>query len=78
MREAVCGPSTLAVLASTGPGCVAWGSRAAFRKQWRMHSASGSCKINVSGRLSGKLCSRERIPGLPVLAWARILPGEVP
>jgi hypothetical protein len=45
MREAVCGPSTLAVLASTGPGCVAWGSRAAFRMRSARDPAGapGSC-----------------------------------
>jgi hypothetical protein len=48
------------------------------RKQRRLHSASGSCKIKVSGRLSGKLCSREHVPGLCVLAWARVLPGQLP
>jgi hypothetical protein len=37
-----------------------------------------SCKIKVSGRLSGKLRSREHVPGLPVLACARVLPGQVP
>jgi hypothetical protein len=35
-----------------------------------------STKIKVSGRLSGKTCSRGPIPSLRVLAWARVFPGQ--
>jgi hypothetical protein len=35
-----------------------------------------STKIKVSGRLSGKTCSRGPIPSLRVLARARVFPGQ--